>query len=232
MTPGPTSPAEEIIAHLRAIGSAENIAGMARVGIDTSAALGISNVELRHLARLVKTNHGRALELWRSGIREARILAVFTAAPKAMTLGEARRWAADCTSWEVVDTVANLLVAARLERALIPEFAEDDREFVRRLAFAMVATAAVHLKKEPDSAILAWLPLIGSHATDRRNFVKKAVKWALEQIGKRNAACHESALALAQKLAASEDGAARWIGANALRELNGAMVRDRLGLTH
>jgi 3-methyladenine DNA glycosylase AlkD len=231
MTLAPTSSAEEIINHLRAIGSVENIAGMARFGIETDAALGISNVALRRVARLVKTDHARALKLWRSGIREARILATFTADPEAMTLDEARCWAADCNSWEVVDTVADLLVAARLEQVLIPEFAADDREFVRRIAFAMVATSAVHLKKEPDSVILAWLPLIEAHATDGRNFVKKAVNWALRQIGKRNAACHAPAVTLAQKLAASEDRAARWTGADALRELKSAKVRGRLGLS-
>ncbi|HXV29796.1 MAG TPA: DNA alkylation repair protein [Sinorhizobium sp.] len=231
MTLAPTSSAEEIIDYLRAIGSAENIAGMARFGIETETALGISNVALRGVARQVKADHARAIELWRSGIREARILAAFTADPKAMTLPEARRWAADCSSWEVVDTVADLFVDARLGEVLIPEFAAYDREFVRRIAFAMIASAAVHLKKEPDSAILAWLPLIEAHATDGRNLVKKAVNWALRQIGKRSIACHEPALALAEKLAASKDRTARWIGKDAVRELTSAKVRDRLGFS-
>ncbi|RDL51476.1 hypothetical protein BLJAPNOD_02610 [Ensifer sp. M14] len=184
------SSASDIIAHLRAQRSPENLAGMARFGIVTETALGLSNVELHRIARLVKVDHARALELWQSGIREARILAAFTADPKALTLGEARRWAEDCNSWEVVDTVADLFVSARFEQVLIPEFAADDREFVRRIAFAMIATAAVHLKKEPDENLLAWLPLIERHAGDERNFVKKAVNWALRQIGKRSAACH------------------------------------------
>lgn len=169
MTPGPASTAEEIIEHLRALGSDENIAGMARFGIATETALGLSNVQLRRVARMVKTDHARALDLWTSGIREARLLAAFTADPKALTLAEARQWANACNSWEVVDTVADLFVAARLEQVLIPEFAADEREFVRRLAFAMIATAAVHLKKEPDSTLLAWLPLIETHAADERN---------------------------------------------------------------
>ncbi|MCA1371245.1 DNA alkylation repair protein [Bradyrhizobium sp. BRP14] len=230
MTLSPTSTAQEIIDRLRLLGSEENIAGMARFGIATEAALGLSNVELRRMSRQVKTDHARALELWRSGIREARILAAFTADPKALTLDEVRRWAGDCNSWEVVDTLADLLVGARYDRALVPEFAADEREFVRRLAFAMIATAAVHLKTEPDSTFLAWLPLIEAHAADDRNFVKKAVNWALRQIGKRNAACHAPALALAEKLAARADRAARWTGRDAVRELSGSKVLWRLGL--
>ncbi|WEX79185.1 DNA alkylation repair protein [Sinorhizobium numidicum] len=215
---------------MRAIGSAENVAGMARFGIVTETALGLSNVELHRIARLVRIDHARAIELWRTGIREARILAAFTAAPKALTLEEAGRWADECNSWEVVDTIADLFVGARFEDVLIPEFAADQREFVRRLAFAMMATAAVHLKREPDSKLLAWLPLIEAHSNDGRNFVKKAVNWALRQIGKRSAACHGPALALEEKLAASEDRTARWIGKEALRELGSEKVRSKLDL--
>ncbi|WP_065373504.1 DNA alkylation repair protein [Ensifer adhaerens] len=230
MSLGPSSTADEIIAHLRSLRSEDNLAGMARFGIVTEAALGLSNVELHRVARLAKVDHRRALELWQSGIREARILAAFTADPKVLTLEEARRWAEDCNSWEVVDTVADLFIAARFERELIPEFAADEREFVRRIAFAMIATAAVHLKKEPDATLLTWLPLIEKHATDERNFVKKAVNWALRQIGKRDAACHGPALALAEHLAASTNRAARWTGKDAVRELSSDKVRAKLGL--
>ncbi|MDK1373147.1 DNA alkylation repair protein [Sinorhizobium sp. 6-70] len=229
MTLSPASTASEIIEHLRTLGSEENVAGMARFGIVTQTALGLSNVELRRIARHVRVDHSRAMELWQSDIREARLLAAFTASPSALTLEEAREWAGDCNSWELADTVADLFVAARFERTLIPEFAADEREFVRRIAFAMIATAAVHLKKEPDSRLLAWLPLIEAHAGDERNFVKKAVNWALRQIGKRSSACHGPAVMLAEKLTASDRGAARWIGKDALRELQSDRVRSRLG---
>ncbi|MGT2443240.1 DNA alkylation repair protein [Ensifer adhaerens] len=230
MSLSPSSTAGEIIAHLRSLGSEDNLAGMARFGIVTDAAIGLSNIELHKITRLVKTDHRRALALWQSGIREARILAAFTADPKVLTLAEARRWAEDCNSWEVVDTVADLFIAARFERELIPEFSADEREFVRRIAFAMIATAAVHLKKEPDAALLAWLPLIEQHSGDERNFVKKAVNWALRQIGKRNAACHGPALALAKRLAESSNRAARWTGKDAVRELSNDKILARLGL--
>jgi 3-methyladenine DNA glycosylase AlkD len=231
MTLSPKSSAEDLIDHLRRHASPENRAGMARFGIATEAAVGVSNVELRRIARLAKADHDRALSLWRSGIREARILAAYTADPRTLTLDEARRWAGDCNSWEIVDTVADLFVAARLEQVLVPEFAGDRREFVRRLAFAMIATCAVHLKQEPDSTLLAWLPLIEAHAGDERNFVKKAVNWALRQIGKRSATCHGAALTLAERLAASGNRAARWTGKDAARELNGPKVRSKLSLT-
>jgi 3-methyladenine DNA glycosylase AlkD len=216
---GPAASASEVIAHLRSIGDAGNIEGMGRYGIEIATALGISNAVLRPLARQLKRNHERALELWSSDIREARLIAAFTDEPKKVTAEQARLWAADFNSWEIVDTVADLFGEAKLQAELIPEFAADEREFIRRAAFAMIAWSAVHMKKEPDATMLAWLPLIERHAGDPRNFVRKAVNWALRQIGKRNAVCHGPALALAEKLAASDDKTARWIGKDAVKEL-------------
>ncbi|KXF76951.1 DNA alkylation repair protein [Paramesorhizobium deserti] len=225
---GPSSSATDLIAHLKTLRSEENIAGMGRFGIVTETALGISNPDMQKIARLVERNHGRALELWRSGIREARMLAIFTAEPKRLTIGEARAWAADFNSWEIVDAAADLFVEAQLEQELIPALAADEREFVRRSAFAIIAGAAVHLKKEPDETILAWLPLIETHARDPRNFVKKAVNWALRNIGKRNRACHAPALTLAQRLAEQADKTARWIGKDAVKELESPKILERL----
>ncbi|OCJ04327.1 DNA alkylation repair protein [Rhizobium sp. AC44/96] len=224
---GPSSSATELIAHLQSLRSQENIAGMARFGIVTDTALGLSNPDLQRIARAVKKDHARALELWASDIREARMLALYTAEPKSLTAGLARQWASDFKSWEIVDTAADLFIEARLLQ-LIPEFAADDREFVRRTAFAMIASAAVHMKKEPDETLLAWLPLIEAHSTDPRNFVRKAVNWALRNIGKRNRRCHGPALALAEQLAASNDKTARWIGKDAVRELKSDKILARL----
>ncbi len=117
---------------------------------------------------------------------------------------------------------------ARLEAVLVPEFAGDEREFVRRAAFAMIAGAAVHLKREPDATLIGWLPLIERHSGDGRNFVRKAVNWALRNIGKRNLACHAPALALAERLAASDGRTARWIGKDAVRELSGEKTLARV----
>lgn len=225
-----SSPADAVIAHLKSLRKEESLAGMARFGIETATALGISNADLRRIARQIKRNHARALNLWASGIREARLLAAFTAEPEKLTLETARRWVGDLNSWEIVDSVADLLVDARLETALIHEFAADEHEFVRRTAFSMIAVSAVHLRDEPDDAILAWLALIEAHAADERNFVKKAINWALRQIGKRNAHCHGASLSLAETLAVSTDRTARWIGKDAVRELTSDAVRQRLNI--
>ena len=228
--PGPSSGVDEIVGHLKGLRSPANIAGMARYGIVTDTALGISNAELRKLARTIGRNHARALALWATDIREAQLLASYTAEPKKLTLDEARRWAADLNSWEMVDALADLFVEAGHHAVLIAEFAEDEREFVRRTAFSMIAWGAVHLKKEPDETILAWLPLVARHAGDGRNFVRKAVNWALRQIGKRNAACHGPALALARRLAGSTDRVERACGRDAVKELESEKVRQKLGL--
>ena len=228
--PSPSWNTDQVLAYLAAQRDETNIAGMARFGIVTDRALGISNTTLRAIGRKIKRNHQRALELWGSGIREARLLAAFTAEPKKLTAETARAWAADFNSWEIVDGVADLFADAALQDPLIVEFAEDEREFVRRTAFSMMAWGAVHMKKEPDSVVLAWLPLVERHAGDPRNFVRKAVNWALRQIGKRNVACYKPALMLAEKLAASDDKTRRWIGKDAVKELLDAKVTARLGL--
>lgn len=226
----PSSPADAVIAHLKTLGAENNRAGMARFGIETQTALGIANPALKHMARRIKRDHGRALTLWKSNIREARLLAALTAEPQKLTLDIARQWAGDCNSWEIVDSVADLFVKARLDARLIPELAADERQFVRRMAFSMIAVAAVHLKTEPDETILAWLPLVEAHADDDRNFVKKAVNWALRQTGKRSACCHGPALSMAHRLAERQDRTARWIGKDAVRELTSSAVLKRLGL--
>src|SRR5262249_15465602 len=150
----------ELVAHLQTLRSESNIAVLARFGITTETALGISNPDLQKIARLGGRDHQRALELWQSGIREARMLALFTADPERLTAEDARIWVDDFNSWEIVDAAADLFVKARLDTVLVDEFAADDREFVRRAAFAMIAGAAVHLKKEPDKTLLDWLPLV------------------------------------------------------------------------
>lgn len=228
--PNPTWNAAQVITHLWSLRDEANIEGMGRFGIDTGTALGISNTGLRALGRRIKRNHARSLELWTSDVREARLLAAFTAEPEKMTAEVARAWASEFNSWEIVDGVSDLFADAGLNDVLIDEFAADDREFVRRAAFAMIAWSAVHMKKAPDADILRWLPLIEQHAGDPRNFVKKAVNWALRQIGKRNATCHGPALELAERLADSDDKTRRWIGKDAVRELAGEKVRAKLDI--
>jgi len=224
----PSSSAAEIVAHLRTLGSEESRQGMKRYGIRIDRALGISHGVQRDIAKKIKRNHERAFELWKSGITEAQFIASVTADPKRFTKADARRWAAEFDSWDIVDGVSDLFVDTDHWQELIEEFAADGREFVRRTAFAMMAWSVVHRKKEPDETLLAFLPLVETHAQDERNFVKKAVSWALRSIGKRNAKLNAAALALAERLAASEDQTARWIGKDAIRELTGEKTLARL----
>ena len=224
----PSSTAAEIVAHLRSIGSEENRHGMLRYGIRIDRALGIPHGVQRQIAKRIKRNHERAFELWDSGIMEAQFIASVTADPKRFTAEDARRWAASFDSWDIVDGVSDLFVDTDSWRELIEEFADDEREFVRRTAFAMMAWSVVHRKKEPEKTFHGFMPLIEAHATDERNFVKKAVNWALRSIGKRSIALHASALACAERLAASQDKTARWIGRNAVKELTDPKQLARL----
>ena len=228
MTLSPQSTAAEVVAYLRSLGSEENRQGMKRYGIKVDRALGIPHGVQRDIAKKIKRNHERAFELWNSGLMEAQFIASQTADPKRFTADDARRWASDFDSWDSVDGVSDLFVDTEHWRALIEEFAEDDREFVRRTAFAMLCWATIHRKKEPDATFATYLPLIERHASDPRNFVKKAVNWALRTIGKRSRALHGPALALAEKLAASDDKTARWIGKDAVRELTSPKQIERL----
>jgi 3-methyladenine DNA glycosylase AlkD len=224
----PDSTADEIVAYLRSLGSEQNREGLKRYGIRIDRALGISHGVQRDIARKIKRNHDRAFRLWETGITEAQFIASQTADPKRFTAEDARRWAAEFDSWDIVDGVSDLFVDTDHWRELMEEFAEDDREFVRRTAFAMLCWATIHRKREPDSTFEAYLPLIEKHATDPRNFVKKAVNWALRTIGKRSLSLHAPALALAEKLAMSSDKTARWIGKGAVRELAAEKTVERL----
>ncbi|WP_137158096.1 DNA alkylation repair protein [Rhizobium sp. FKL33] len=223
-----TSDANEVIAALKAMANPDTAAGMARFGIVTETALGVSNTDLRTLGRKIGRNHERALALWESNIREARLLAAFTEEPVRMNVDQARAWTADCNSWELVDAVNEPIMLAGHGPLLIPEFAADDREFTRRMAFSMICWGAVHQKTLPDEDVIGWLAFVQAHARDPRNFVRKAVNWALRQIGKRNRGCHAAARTLAEELAESADKTVRWIGKDALRELESEAVYKRL----
>lgn len=224
----PASTADEVVAHLRTLGSEKNREGKARYGINIDKVLGIPNPVQRDVAKIIKRDHKRAMALWESGISEARFVAGLTADPKLLTAADARRWAADFESWDLVDGVSDTFVDTDHWRSLIDEFADDEREFVRRTAYAMIAWAAVHRKKEPDETFLSLLPVIERHATDPRNYVKKAVNWALRQIGKRSLMLHGQAIELAERLAASDDRTARWNGKDALKELQAPKRIDQL----
>lgn len=233
MSAGTKSEAEEraaaVVAELKGLGSEKNRAGQARYGINTTRGFGVSIAVLRPLARRLKRDHALAAALWKTGFHEARILAAFVDEPAKVTPRQMDRWVAAFDSWDLCDQVCNnLFVRTPYVEAKIQQWAEDDREFVRRAAFALLASYTVQAKKLPDAEFEKFLPLIERYASDPRNFVKKAVNWALRQIGKHSIGLHGPALALAQQLAASDDKTARWIGKDAAKELTDPKQLARL----
>jgi 3-methyladenine DNA glycosylase AlkD len=209
-----------ILSELKALGSEENRAGQARFGINTAHTYGVSMASLRPIKRRLKRNHDLAAALWATRVHEARILAALVDEPKTVTPEQMDAWVAAFDSWDLCDQVTSkLFVRTPYVEKKIKQWAKDEREFVRRAAFALLAAYSVHGKSVPDADFLAFLPLIEKHSTDPRNFVKKAVNWALRQIGKHSLPLHGPALKLAEKLSASEDKTARWIGKDAAKEL-------------
>lgn len=210
---------ETVLAELRQAGSEENRAGMKRFGIQVDRAFGVPMAFIRPLAKKIGKNPALSAALWETGWHEARILAGLIADPKQISRAQMDDWVSDFNSWDLCDQVC--AVFARTDHATekIAAYAADEREFVRRAGFAMIAWRAVHAKKAPDSEFLGYLDLIADKAGDPRNYVFKAVSWALRQIGKRSQALHQPALALAERLAASTDKTERRIGKEASREL-------------
>lgn len=223
--------ADQAIAQLRLAGRAENRLGMARFGISTAKALGVSVPDIRAAGRAIRHDHELAQALWESDIHEARILASLVDRPQWVTPEQMDRWAGDFDSWDLCDQVCgNLFDKTPFAHEKIMAWAGDDRQFVKRAAFCTMAWRAVHDKRAIDEELKTYLPLIAREATDPRNFVKKAVNWALRQIGKRSAGLHGPCLELARRLADFNDPAARWIGKDAVRELESEKMHIKLKL--
>jgi 3-methyladenine DNA glycosylase AlkD len=181
------------------------------------------------MAREIGTDHRLAGRLFSSGVHEARILASMIDDPNRVTEAQADRWARAFDSWDVCDQCCmNLFRKTRFARAKAIEWSERDEEFVKRAAFALMATLAVHDKAAPDAAFKEFLPIIEREATDERTYVRKAVNWALRQIGKRNLVLNRAAVAAARRIARIDSKAARWIAADARRELTGDAVQAKL----
>jgi 3-methyladenine DNA glycosylase AlkD len=168
---------------------------------------------------LHRRKHEIALSLWASGIHDARVLATIIEDPKQVTRGQMERWVRDCDNWGVTDALAFLFDRTPFAEAKAHAWSGRRAEFVKRTGFALMAGMAVHRKELPDEVFLAFLPVIAREATDERNFVKKAVNWALRQIGKRNPRLRSAAIAEAKRIKRLDSRAARWIAADALREL-------------
>lgn len=218
----------QVVTRLKKMANPKNVAGMARFGINPEGTLGISIYELRRLARAIGRDHSLAQQLWASGIHEARILASFVDDPEKVTQAQADRWANDFDSWDICDQVTGLFETTPFARKKIREWATSEREFVKRAAFAVIAGLAVHDKTASDRAFEEFFPIIKRAATDDRNFVMKAVNWALRNIGKRNRRLNRRAVAVAKEIGTLSSRSAKWIAADALRELSGEKVQRRL----
>jgi 3-methyladenine DNA glycosylase AlkD len=202
--------------------------GMARVGIDISRALGVSIPDVRAVAKRCGTDHDLALELWLTGIHEARILATLVADPGTLTKSQMERWAVDLSSWDLCDFAADVFSRSPAGPRMIRAWARRSEGYVKRCAFSMIARRAVWAKDAPDREFLGYLPLVRRAAADPRNEVKKGVSWALRQIGKRNRALHGAALEEGERILTLARASARWIARDALRELGSEKTRSRL----
>jgi len=220
---------EEILQKLQSLANPENVKGMAHFGISPKNNLGISVPRLRALAKEIGRNHTLALQLWNSGIHDARLLAVFIDNPKEVTTEQMEQWATDFDSWDICDQACTSLfdkTAYAWEK--VYEWAQRDEEFVKRGAFSLIAGLAVHDKTAKDAVFIKVLSVIKQHSVDERNYVKKAVNWALRNIGKRNRLLNKKAVIVAQELTQEPSRSARWIGRDAVRELTNEKIQKRV----
>jgi 3-methyladenine DNA glycosylase AlkD len=219
---------DDVIARLNAEANPDNVNGMARYGISTENTLGISIYTLRKIARKIKKNQELALKLWDSGIHEALILASFIAEPEQITEEQLESWVKDFDSWDVCDQVSAFISNTPYVFKKIQEWSQNDAEFVKRAAFSLIAEVSYHDKSLTDGEFELFFTIIKEAATDERNYVKKAVNWALRNIGKRNKALNQRAIVIAREIQEIDSRAARWIASDALRELTGPAVQKRL----
>jgi 3-methyladenine DNA glycosylase AlkD len=214
--------ADQIIADLKRQANARNVEGMARFGIRPANVLGISMPALRKMAKEFGRDHATTLALWDSGIHEARILASMIDEARLVSPEQMDAWVNDFDTWDVCDQVCgNLFDKTPFAYQKAVEWCHEEKEFVRRAGFVMMAELAVHDKKAQDEAFLQFFPLIKQYAGDERNFVKKAVNWALRQIGKRNGHLRTLALECAYDVQKMDSRTAQWVAKDAIRELVG-----------
>ncbi len=224
-----TERALEIVRTLERMGDPVRLEGMARYGIDTRRAVGVTVTELRRVARDLGRDHELAAALWGSGVHEARILASLVDEPDRVTQAQMDAWVADLDSWDVCDGVCgNLFGRTPFALAKAVEWSAREPEFQKRAGFALMAWAAVHRKDLPDAAFASLLPVIRAGAADDRHYVKKAVSWALRQIGKRSAGLNVQAIRTAERIERMGTRSSRWIARDVLRELRSDAVQARL----
>jgi len=214
---------------LRALGEQRNIDGMARFGIRARVVYGVAKPKMDELARRIGKNHDLALELWATGVHDARILAGMIDDPEQVNPSQMERWVRDFDNWDVCDgTCCHLFVFATPAWAKAIEWSRREKEFEKRAGFALMAYLAYRDKSAPDTKYQRLFSIIRREAHDERNFVRKAVNWALRPIGKRNLKLNRAAIQEATLIYKIDSRAARWIAADALRELKSDAVQRRL----
>ena len=219
----------QVIRRLKSMRNLRNVAGMARFGINPHKTLGIPIPKLRALAKEIGRDHALAQKLWASGIHEARILASMVDDPKLVTSAQMEEWVRGFDSWDVCDQVClNLFDQTLLARRKALVWSKRSAEFEKRAGFALMACLAWHDKEANDAAFLAFLPAITRGAADERNFVKKAVNWALRQVGKRSRALNRAAIKTAREIQKLDARSARWVARDALKELESKAAQRRL----
>jgi 3-methyladenine DNA glycosylase AlkD len=218
-----------LIKKLKSLSNPEAVAGMARFGINPKNTYGVSIPVLRKMAKEIGKNHLLAQKLWSSGVHEARILAGMIDFSEEVTEKQMERWVRDFDSWGVCDQAcSNLFDRTKFAHKKVLDWSKRREEFVKRAGFVLMATLAVHDKEARDRDFLKFLPIIKREAQDERNFVKKAVNWALRQIGKRNLHLNQKAIKTAKEIRGIESKSAKWIASDAIRELTSEAVQKRL----
>lgn len=220
---------KSLLSELRRLGEKRNVEGMARFGIVAKNVYGVAKPKMDELARQIGRNHDLAVELWDSGVHDARILAGMIDDPKQVTAAQMNRWVRDFDNWDVCDgTCCHLFVFAEDAWDRAEDWTKRTAEFEKRAGFALMAYLAYRDESAKDAQYKQMLPILLREAHDERNFVRKAVNWALRNIGKRNLQLNRAAIRTAEQMKRMNSRAASWIAADALRELKGEAVQARL----
>jgi len=220
---------KDVLDKLQSKAQPEQLKGMAKYGMAVEQRLGVSVPDMRKLAKEIGKDHKLALDLWRTGIAEARIVAAMVGDPDKLTEEQMEEWVKGINSWDVCDQVCmNLFEKNHLAWKKIVDWSEREEEFVKRTAFSLIACLAWHDKKASDEKFIELLPVIIRGATDERNFVKKGVNWALRNIGKRNLSLNKAAINTVREIRQLDSKAARWIASDAIRELESDAIQSRL----
>jgi 3-methyladenine DNA glycosylase AlkD len=220
---------KDVLDKLQSKAKPEQLEGMAKYGMTVEQRLGVSVPDMRKLAKEIGKDHKLALDLWSTGIAEARIVAAMVGDPDKLTEEQMEDWVKGINSWDVCDQACmNLFEKNQLAWKKIVDWSEREEEFVKRTAFSLIACLAWHDKRASDEKFLELLPVIIRGARDERNFVKKAVNWALRNIGKRNLNLNEAAINTAKEIRRVDSKAARWVAADAIRELESDAIQSRL----